>query len=207
MTNCSISDWLYVFNNTFCGMNLATVDFWNRILNILNGIMLPSLLMLISYVISALFWLALDSNLAKITDFTLSKFNYIIFTRSKFLPLSSCPLVWDSSSCWISCTALLLCGDLLPCVCLCILLYTALNWFTFPDPLYFLPYAMYQFCGYPVPKYLQFPTNFFSFTLSLFCLFWSSFCLSLLIESNCFVSLTLSNTAFCTVCASTLGPH
>ena len=63
--------------------------------------------MSILFVIQALFWLVLYSNLVKITNFTSSKFKYLIITKSKFLLLSSCSLVQGSSSCWTSCSALL----------------------------------------------------------------------------------------------------
>ena len=79
---CLISDWLYVFNNTelfFVAYKLAVVDFRNRILNILNGMKLPLLPVCILYIIWTPFWVVLDSNLVKITDFKLSKFKYLIF--------------------------------------------------------------------------------------------------------------------------------
>ena len=60
--------------------DLAIVDFGNRIVNTLSGFKLTSLLMAILYVIKTHFWLVLDSNLVNITDFTLSKFRYLIFT-------------------------------------------------------------------------------------------------------------------------------
>ena len=69
--------------------NSANVDFGNRILNTLNGIKLPLLPVSILSVIQVLFWLVLNSNLVKITDFTLSKLKYLIFTASQFL----CPHV------------------------------------------------------------------------------------------------------------------
>ena len=96
MTNFSISDWLYVFNMTqvfLCHVTPAIMDFVNKILNTLNGIRLPWLLVSISYVIWALFWLVLNSNLMNIIDITFSKFNYLIFTKSKCLPLCFCFLM------------------------------------------------------------------------------------------------------------------
>ena len=38
--------------------------------------------------------------------------------------------VQDLSSCWISCTALLLCGDLWSCPCFCVVFQIALKWFS-----------------------------------------------------------------------------
>ena len=54
------------------------------------------------YVIWALFWLVLNFNLVNITDFTSSKFKYLIFTRLKFLSLSLHSILQVSLSCWTS---------------------------------------------------------------------------------------------------------
>ena len=48
-----------------------------------------SFLVSILHVTRALFWQALVSNLMKVTDFILPTFEYLTFTESKFLPLSS----------------------------------------------------------------------------------------------------------------------
>ena len=106
--NTSISDWPCVFNMTelfFVVSNAANVDFGNNILNTLNGIKLSSLPVSILYIIHTFFWLVLDSILVNITDFTLSKFRYLILTKPKLLPFFSHSIVQGPSSCCISCTA------------------------------------------------------------------------------------------------------
>ena len=158
------------------------MNFGNRILNTLNGINLPSLLVPFLYIIWDLLWVVLDSNLEKITDFTWSKFKYLIFSESKILPLSSCFLVWGSSY-WTLWTALYLCGDLWPCLCLCVFLHSAFNWFPFPHLLHVLPYTGHCFFRYLVPQHLQIFIHFFSFMLFFAAYSDLVLCLSLLIKS------------------------
>ena len=68
--------------------NSALIDVGNGSWNILNGIKLPSLLVsFICYL--SLFLACADSNLVNITDFTLLKFVYLIFTELKLLSLIS----------------------------------------------------------------------------------------------------------------------
>ena len=86
--------------------NLAIVDFGNRILNTLNGI--KSLLQVSAlYIIQVIFPLVLTSDLVKIADFTVSKFKYLTFTKSKFLAQSSYYCTQGSSSCQTSWTTLI----------------------------------------------------------------------------------------------------
>ena len=73
------------------------------------------------YVICTLFWLELDSNLENTTGFTLSKFKYLIFTKSKLLSLFSHFIAVGYSVCWTSCTALPSHSDIWPCLYLYIL--------------------------------------------------------------------------------------
>ena len=77
MSSCSMSNGLYVFNTTevfLWHINLAIVDFGDRILKTLNGINLLLLAVSILYFIQVLFWLVLNTNLVNTTDFILSEF-------------------------------------------------------------------------------------------------------------------------------------
>ena len=65
-------------------------------------------------------------------------------------------------------------------------------------------YLQYCLCRYSVPQFWELSTKFLSFTLSLCCLLWHCLCLYLLIKSNSFALLVLSNTAFCSLCSSTI---
>ena len=62
-------------------------------------------------------------------------------------------------------------------------------------------------CWFYMLQYVQFFTILFSLPLSFHCLLLPYFFLSLLTESNSFASLILSNTSFCTHCASSLRAH
>ena len=62
----------------------STVELGNKILKNLNGMRFPSLLLFILYAICTLFRLVFNSSLGNITDFTLSKLRYFIFTTSSF---------------------------------------------------------------------------------------------------------------------------
>ena len=84
-----------------------------------------------------LFCLLLTSRLVYRPNFTLSKLRYLIYTKSKLLSLLSGPIVQGASSCWTSCTALLPHGDLWSCLCLCMVLQTALKCFILPHQMHF----------------------------------------------------------------------
>ena len=194
LTDCMLLTWLdYFLWHVIWLLWILEIEFWI--------LWIAFTLVSSMYVIWALFWVH-DSNLVKITDFTLSKFKYLIFTKLRFLPLSPYPLVY--SSFWTSCTALLFWGDLWPCLSLCHTPAYCFEVIHLPTSTPFLPYAWHCLSGCPVPQYLQFATNFFTFTLFLWYLFWTDFCLSLLIESKSYASLILSNTAVCILCTSTL---
>ena len=105
-TYCSLLQLLYVFSTVtlfLVAQNASIVDFGN---NILNGSRLPSASESILYVMHALLWLVLDSNMVKITDFMLSKVRYCILTKSTLLSWWSFFISCGSSSCLISWTAL-----------------------------------------------------------------------------------------------------
>ena len=127
MCNCSISNCLYIFDMTeliFVACSLAIVDFGNKSFEHFkqHQITITSCIYFICY--SSHFWLVLNSNFVNITNFTLSKFKYLIFTKLKLLSLSSHSIMQGSSSCCTSCIALFSHSDLWPCLCFCILLQT-----------------------------------------------------------------------------------
>ena len=66
------------------------------------------------------FWLVPDSGLMIITDFTLSKLRYMIFTESQLLSFSSYSSGQGLLSSWTLHTNLPLFGHLWPCCCLSI---------------------------------------------------------------------------------------
>ena len=74
-----------------CGISII-VDLRKRILNTLNCIKLLLLLVSILYGILVLFWLLLNSTLVNITNITLLKLKYLVFTGSKILLSSLCSL-------------------------------------------------------------------------------------------------------------------
>ena len=65
----------------FVMCNAAYVDLGNRIFNTSNNIKLPLLFRFYFICYIQPFWLVLNSNLVNITDFTLSKFRYLILTE------------------------------------------------------------------------------------------------------------------------------
>ena len=129
----------YYYWFVFMAWKASVVDLGNKVLKILNGITLLSLLESILYVMCTLFWLVCNSRLVKMTDCTLSNLRYLIFTKSK--PLLCCSLSsgWGSSSCLNAWTNLLLFGKFWPCCYLCIDLNTTLKWLVSPHPLQVFP--------------------------------------------------------------------
>ena len=92
MPNCSMFELIYVFRNTkfiFLACNDSIVDFEDRYLNILKGIIISSAPESILYISLVFLWLVLDSNLVSITDLTLSRLMYFTFTTSKLQSCSS----------------------------------------------------------------------------------------------------------------------
>ena len=149
------------------------------------------------------FELVLISILVNNTDFTLSKFRFLIFTKSKLLSLFSYFIVQVFLSCCAPCTALLPYCDLWPCLCLLVLLLTTLKWVIFPHLLDFLPYARHSL-WVPCTTILEICYQFLLIYIVCVLPTMVLFCLSLLIESDSFMSLILPNTAFSTLCSSTL---
>ena len=124
------------------------------------------------------------SSLVNITDFTLYKFMYLIFTKPKLLSWFSLSIVQGFPFYLMSCTASLQHSNLQPCLCLSMVLQTALKCFILLHPLYFLPYTGYSLYGCHVPQYLQLSTIFSHFHYSFIVYYYHiSACLFLLIQT------------------------
>ena len=178
--------------------NASINDFGKSSLKILNGIRLLSAPESILYVMYALLWLELDSNLENNTNFTLPKLSYPIFSETKRLSCWSCFISWGLLSC-------LSCIDLLPLkwslVYLLSLCWPAnyLEIISFRHPLHVLLYAGHCLCRCPFPQYLQ-------FSICFYCLWASLLCFVCYIwQSNSLASCMLFSAPFCALCASTLG--
>ena len=77
---------LYVLRLLCCFLWYTILYCWRNLLNILNGIRLPSTPELILCVMHVLLLLELDYNLVNMTDFMLWKLRWFIFAESKLLP-------------------------------------------------------------------------------------------------------------------------
>ena len=164
----------------------SVLDFENNFLNILNGIRLPSAAESSLFVMCALLWLVVDSNLVNIMHFMASKWKYSIFTKSKLTSYWFCFISVAHHFTWLHGPSGHL-GGLLSICCLHINLYTALKWFDFGHSQQVLWF---------VPQYLQFSTLFYFLWASLsFLVCW--------LTSQILWAILLFNATFCAICTST----
>ena len=131
------------------------------------------ILLSILYTILYLLCLLLVSNLVLITDFMLFKQSDFIVTIFMLLSsLSACYARPFPMSCCILCTTWPL--MLVSLLCLCILLKTPWNWFSFPHP-HVLHYAGHCLGRWLVPQYVHLLTCHLGDFLSVVCIFTCAF--------------------------------
>ena len=149
--------------------------------------------------------LVLNSSLVN-TNFTLSKLKCLIFTNSKLLSLFSCSIIQGSTSFWTSSPGSLHHCDLCPCLCLCVVLQTAL--ISSSDRAYCTSCHTGGTPSFsPLCYNIYSSVLFFFLSLSFFLPIIAIFYVFLLTESHSFSYLILSNTSFLDLCGSVPWVH